>query len=108
MIPHPKNLSRVSCKSKKGNAFQKHTTKLPHRQRVGGGKLTPKLVCANENGAQTPACGLEVVCLSNMTRAGTPSQKTLVLCLHTLVPITQYLLPRDSVLQSRKLADFGP
>ena len=82
---------------------------LPHRQRVGGGKTnTDSSVCADENGAQTPACGPEVVLLTTLTRAGTPGQKTQVLCMHTLVPSTQYLLPRDSVLQSRKLAVFGP
>jgi len=35
-------------------------------------------------------------------------QKTAVLCLRSIVPSTQYLLPRDSVPQSRKLQVFRP
>jgi hypothetical protein len=32
--------------------------KVATEQRVDGGKLTPKPVCANENGAQTKPTGL--------------------------------------------------
>ncbi len=70
-------------------------------------KNTDSSVCADENGAQTPACGPEVVLLTTLKRAGTPGQKTPVLCLHTLVPSMQYLLPRDSDLKSRKQVVFG-
>jgi len=70
------------------------------------GKLTPKPVRAIENGAQTPTCGLVVVSLTTRTSVGTPGQKTPVICMHALVPITQYLLPRDFVMQSRKRTVF--
>ena len=39
---------------------------------------------------------------------GLPCQKTAVLCLRPIVPSTQYLLPRDSVPQSRKQQVFRP
>ena len=44
-------------------------------QRVGGGKLTQKPVCANENGAQTEPTGLSSL-TDYKSFAGMPGQKT--------------------------------
>ncbi len=84
----PKAESALSLK--KLNAFRSISLKLHRRQRVGGGRLTPKPVRANENGAQTPACGPVVVRLTTRTRAGTMPENPSFLHAY---PRPQYAVP---------------
>ena len=67
---------------------------------------TNRPICLNENGAQTTICGNAVVYLTTKTLVGTPRRNTPALCMHTLVPSMQYLLPWDSFMKSEKLAFF--